>query len=105
MGHCTYYLVKSENFSIEAENTPCPGFIEDFPTDFSNLGAPSCTKGIIIRYNGAVIKFKQSKELSANGVDVLTLPFQINGVIIQAASSIFIKGKKEKEIASFLNSV
>lgn len=93
MGHCSYYLVKSENYSIEAENIPCPGVITNVVNPFQvDPSAPSCTKAIVVRYNEIIVKLKQNKEISVNGDEVKMLPFEKSGVIIQVASSIFITG-------------
>lgn len=37
MGQCTYYLVKTDNFSIEAENVACTGSISEVSLEFINL--------------------------------------------------------------------
>lgn len=92
MGQCSYYLVKNNNFSIEAENVACAGSISqamNFPASVSS-GLPSCTKTITIRINGQVIKLKQNHDLVVNGQDVTKVPYSIAGVTIRSVSSIFL---------------
>ncbi|XP_056642321.1 hemocytin [Diorhabda sublineata] len=93
MGKCSYYLVKTNNFSIEAENTPCAGAISEamnFPVSILS-GTPSCTKTVTVRINGQIIKLKQNNELIVNGEDVHKVPFTIAGIKIRKVSSIFLQ--------------
>lgn len=95
MGQCNYYLVKHNNFTIEAENVACAGSISqamNFPISVSS-GLPSCTKTVTIRINGQNIKLKQNHDIVINGQDINRIPYEIAGVKIRAVSSIFIKGK------------
>ncbi|XP_050302983.1 hemocytin [Anthonomus grandis grandis] len=93
MGQCTYYLVKADDFSIEAENVACAGSISqamNFPASVSS-GLPSCTKTVTLRYNGQVIKLKQNHDVVVNGLDVNKIPYNVSGVYIRAVSSIFLQ--------------
>lgn len=98
MGQCTYYLVKMDNFSIEAENVACAGSISqamNFPVSVSS-GLPSCTKTVTIRHGRHVIKLKQNHELAVNGHDITKIPYKIEDIKIRAVSSIFLLGKISK---------
>ncbi|KAL1513261.1 hypothetical protein ABEB36_002690 [Hypothenemus hampei] len=92
MGQCSYFLIKMENVSVEAENTPCAGSISEsmnLPRSISS-GLPSCTKTITIRMNGQVVKLKQGLDLVVNGQDIIKVPYNISGIVIRAVSSIFL---------------
>uniref|UniRef100_A0AAR5QHC1 Hemocytin n=1 Tax=Dendroctonus ponderosae TaxID=77166 RepID=A0AAR5QHC1_DENPD len=93
MGQCSYYLVKTDELSIEAENIACAGSISqamNFPASVS-AGLPSCTKTVTIRISGQVIKLKQNHEVVVNGADVTKIPYNVSGSIIRAVSSIFLQ--------------
>ncbi|XP_030749920.1 hemocytin [Sitophilus oryzae] len=93
MGQCSYYLMKTDNFSIEAENVACAGAISEamnFPVSVS-AGLPSCTKTVTIRINGQVIKLKQNHDVVVNGIDITKIPHNVAGVNIRAVSSIFLQ--------------
>ena len=97
MGKCSYYLVKSENFSIEAENVACDygenHFNEDVQDSFS------CTKSLTIRFKQNIydrtIQLKQNKVVFIDGTEVQTLPKSLNHglVVITKPSSSFVLGK------------
>lgn len=93
MGKCSYYLVKNDNYSVEAENVACPGSIShamNFPISVTS-GMPSCTKAVTVRTpSGYVVKLKQNREVSVNGVEITDLPHYLDGDIIRVASSMFI---------------
>ncbi|XP_071530009.1 uncharacterized protein [Panulirus ornatus] len=92
MGKCSYYMVQGQDFSIEAENTPCAGAISEsmnFPASVVSQ-FPSCTKSVTVRLDGTVIRLKQEREITINGVELKELPAWINGAYIKAASSLFI---------------
>ncbi|CAL4060988.1 unnamed protein product, partial [Meganyctiphanes norvegica] len=92
MGHCSYYLLKADDFSIEAENTPCAGAISEsmsFPSSVASQ-FPSCTKSLTIRYSGTVIHLKQGRAITVNNLEMLDLPRWINRAYIKKASSLFV---------------
>ncbi|ERL85336.1 hypothetical protein D910_02756 [Dendroctonus ponderosae] len=93
MGQCSYYLVKTDELSIKAENIACAGSISqamNFPASVS-AGLPSCTKTVTIRISGQVIKLKQNHDVVVNGADVTKIPYNVSGSIIRAVSSIFLQ--------------
>ncbi|KAG5886861.1 hypothetical protein JTB14_017666 [Gonioctena quinquepunctata] len=95
MGQCSYYLVKSDNFSIEAENTPCAGSISqamNFPSSISS-GLPSCTKTVTVKMDGHIIKMKQNHDLVVNGQDIPKVPYNVGGIKIRSVSSIFLQAQ------------
>ncbi|KAJ8974052.1 hypothetical protein NQ317_002298, partial [Molorchus minor] len=92
MGQCSYYLVKNDNFSIEAENVACAGSISqamNFPSSLSS-GLPSCTKTVTIKINGQTVKLKQNQDVVVNGQDVTKIPYSIAGIKIKSVSSLFL---------------
>nr|XP_045582100.1 uncharacterized protein LOC123745535 [Procambarus clarkii] len=92
MGKCSYYLVQGQDFSIEAENTPCAGAISEsmnFPGSVVSQ-FPSCTKSVTVRVEGTVIRLKQDREVTINGVELKELPAWVKGAYIKAASSLFL---------------
>lgn len=94
MGQCSYYLVSTDNFTIEAENVPCAGSISEamnFPVSISNT-LPSCTKSVTIKIKDQVIKLKQNQEIVVNGHELENIPYLINDIIIRSASSLFVVG-------------
>lgn len=103
MGKCSYYLMKAEGITVEAENVACSGAISEnmnfLPSVTTEL--PSCTKSLTIRFNDntgqqRVIKLKQGGFVQLDGSEVAKLPRELsNGaVIIRRASSSFVIGKK-----------
>ncbi|XP_069683352.1 hemocytin isoform X2 [Periplaneta americana] len=92
MGKCSYYLLKGDNYSIEAENVACAGAISEAmnfaPQKSSEY--PSCTKTVTIRMNGHTIKLKQGREVLVDEQDVSQLPFTAAGAYIHIVSSIFL---------------
>ncbi|KAF5276278.1 hypothetical protein FQA39_LY06627 [Lamprigera yunnana] len=92
MGHCTYYLVKQENYSISAENVACTGQVDEgfgVPPLFQDE-LPSCTKAVILDINGHTFQFKQNLEITIDGKDITKIPVTFDGVTIRSASSQFI---------------
>lgn len=97
MGKCSYYLLKQDNFSIEAENVACSGQISE-NANFGPAGAgmAACTKSVTIRVrnNGAnkVIKLKQNGQITVDGNEIQRLPIKIlNGLlIVRQVSSIIV---------------
>ncbi|KAJ9596531.1 hypothetical protein L9F63_012430, partial [Diploptera punctata] len=92
MGKCSYYLMKGDNYSIEAENVACAGAISEamnFPAQ-SSSEFPSCTKAITIRLGEHIIRLKQGREVLVNGQEVSKLPFTAAGAYIHPISSIFL---------------
>lgn len=92
MGQCSYYLVKTTNVSIEAENVACAGSISEamnFPVSIS-AGLPSCTKTVTIKMNGQTIKLKQNHGIVVNGRDINKIPHTVAGITIRSVSSIFL---------------
>ncbi|XP_075237780.1 hemolectin [Lycorma delicatula] len=102
MGKCSYYLVKSDNFSIEAENIACDGAVsEAMGFSYADLkGYPSCTKAVAIKLldndgKQLVVQLKQGKLIYINNEeqDVLHKTISINDLHIRHASSIFLQVK------------
>lgn len=93
MGKCSYYLVKSDNYTVEAENVACPGAISlamNYPINLA-AGMPSCTKAVTIRTpSGHVVRLKQNREVTVNGKEILELPHYLNGDAIRMVSSMFV---------------
>ncbi|GLH02043.1 Hemocytin [Gryllus bimaculatus] len=93
MGKCSYYLVKGENYSIEAENVECSGALsKDIIAvgSYKPTGSPSCTKSITIKVEDKKIQLKQNREVFVNGVQVTSFPFEVAGSQIHPVSSIYI---------------
>lgn len=95
MGKCSYYLLKRENFSIEAENIACPGSIsESMNLATTGFDMPSCTKSITInvQYDDKIknIKLKQGSQVLVDGLEITKFPLKIlDGLLrIRHASSI-----------------
>ncbi|XP_055854171.1 hemocytin [Episyrphus balteatus] len=95
MGKCSYYMLKTDNITVEAENVPCDGAISDNPAA-NSLETPSCTKSltIISDINGVktTIKLGQNLVTHVNDKEVLKFP-KITGndqILIRQASSTFI---------------
>lgn len=79
MGKCSYYLLKAENFTVEAENVACPGSISEAMgiTATSASDMPSCTKSVTITYNDNgphSIKLKQGKVVLVDGIELTKMP-------------------------------
>jgi von Willebrand factor len=102
MGKCSYYLMKAEGITVEAENVACSGAISEnmnfLPSVTTEL--PSCTKSLTIRFNDnggqqRVIKLKQGGFVLLDGFEVSKLPMELSSgaVIIRQASSSFVIGK------------
>lgn len=97
MGKCSYYLLKRDNFSIEAENVACPGSISE-SMNFSPAGVdmPSCTKSVTINVlhdnKTKSIKLKQGGQVLIDGYEITKLPLKIfDGLMrIRHASSIMM---------------
>lgn len=93
MGQCTYTLLQTEDYTVEAENVACAGSISqamNFPASISG-GLPSCTKTVTIKMPGEhTIKLKQGREVSVNGKEVTKLPYDVETATIRVASSIFV---------------
>ncbi|XP_044005452.1 mucin-2-like [Aphidius gifuensis] len=89
MGKCSYYLVKGDNYSIEAENVACLGAISEsmelIPSD-----SPSCVKSIKICQKNLTIKLKQSHQVEINNEEITKFPIINSNTKIRIASSIFI---------------
>lgn len=95
MGKCSYYLLKRDNFSIEAENVACPGSIsESMNLVTTSLDMPSCTKSVTIKVQHdnkiKTIKLKQGKQVIVDDMEIIKFPLKVlDGVIkIRHASSI-----------------
>lgn len=101
MGKCSYYLVKTDDISIEAENVICSGSISEqmnlAPSVSNDL--PSCTKSVTIKYkigeSEKVIKLKQGGIVTVDNIEV-KLPKNYNdgALVIRNPSSNFVLGKK-----------
>lgn len=102
MGKCSYYLMKAEGMSVEAENVACSGaisenmnFLPSFTTEM-----PSCTKSLTIKFHDdagqlRIIKLKQGGFVLLDGLEVAKLPRELsNGAVrIRQASSSFVIGE------------
>lgn len=98
MGKCSYYLLKSDNFTIEAENVACPGSISEM-MNFGPTGAdlPSCTKSVtinVLQTDGAIkrVTLKQGRAVLVDGLEIAKLPIKVlDGVLkVRQASSTMI---------------
>ena len=103
MGKCSYYLMKADGISVEAENVACSGAISEnmnfLPSVTTEL--PSCTKSLTIKFNDdsgqqRIIKLKQGGFVLLDGFEVSKLPKELsNGAVkIRKASSSFVIGKR-----------
>ncbi|XP_039283049.1 LOW QUALITY PROTEIN: hemocytin [Nilaparvata lugens] len=99
MGKCSYHLLRTDNFSISAENVACDGTISE-AFGHSPSKSPSCTKAVTVQSNDGktVIKLKQNKLITVNGEDVAAFPIMMNDIFIRAASSIFVQVELPDEI-------
>lgn len=82
MGKCSYYLLKTDNVAIEAENIACPGSISKAMNFASNsVDLPSCTKSVTIKVKfenqTTAIKLKQGREIQIDGIDNLKVPIKL----------------------------
>lgn len=102
MGKCSYYLMKTDGISVEAENVACSGAISEnmnfLPSVTTEM--PSCTKSLTIKFNDdagqqRVIKLKQGGFVLLDGFEVPKLPRELsNGAVkIRQASSSFVIGE------------
>lgn len=103
MGKCSYYLMKTDQLSVEAENVACSGSISEnmnfLPSFTTEL--PSCTKSLTVKFNDDVgqlriIKLKQGGLVLVDGFEAPKLPLELaNGAVrIRHPSSSFVIGKK-----------
>ncbi|KAI8434611.1 hypothetical protein MSG28_003147 [Choristoneura fumiferana] len=92
MGHCTYTLLRAENVTVEVENVACSGAISEEMnlTPSKGTGKPSCTKAVNLKYSGVELHLKQGGFVLVNGKEVASLPVHVGGVLIRAASSLFL---------------
>lgn len=96
MGKCSYYLLKRDNFSVEAENVACPGSISAAMQmgGSSGFDLPSCTKSVTIKlyHDGETktVKLNQGREITIDGIAVSRFPLKVyDGLMrIRHASSI-----------------
>lgn len=103
MGKCSYFLMKTDEISVEAENVACSGAISEnmnfLPSFTTEL--PSCTKSLTVKFNDdssqlRTIKLKQGGLVLLDGFEVPKLPRELsNGAVkIRQASSSFVIGKR-----------
>lgn len=92
MGQCSYHLLKSQNYSIEAENVPCSGAISRSMHLAPGPDVPTCTKAVSIKTGGRVVRLKQNGEVLVNREEVENFPYQDEGFSIRSISSLFILG-------------
>lgn len=93
MGQCSYYLIKADNYTVQAENVPCAGSISqamNYPVSIA-AGLPSCTKTVTVHTtDGHTIKLKQNREVSVNSQEVTQLPYSIGDATLRIVSSTFL---------------
>uniref|UniRef100_A0A1I8Q8K8 Hemocytin n=1 Tax=Stomoxys calcitrans TaxID=35570 RepID=A0A1I8Q8K8_STOCA len=96
MGKCSYYLLKTSNLSVEAENVACSGAISE-NLNFAAAENPSCTKSVTVKFvqkNGVATSIKLDQGLAAqiNGKELTKFPKILGSgeVLIRRASSSFI---------------
>ncbi|ALC44456.1 Hml, partial [Drosophila busckii] len=96
MGKCSYYLVKSGNLSVEAENVACSGAVSE-ALSYAAPDDPSCTKSVTIRFllrdgTPTTIKLDQGLNTVVNDKPIAKLPkmLGIGEVLIRRASSTFL---------------
>ncbi|BES96307.1 Hypothetical protein NTJ_09116 [Nesidiocoris tenuis] len=93
MGKCSYVLVETADYTVEAENVPCDGAVSESMgfTQRYTMEPPTCTKSVTIRIGeSTVLKLKQGKQVSVNGMDH-PLPITLPSAHVRKASSIFIQ--------------
>ncbi|KAF5291992.1 hypothetical protein FQA39_LY14109 [Lamprigera yunnana] len=98
VGTCSYYLIKHNNFSIEARNALCHGSSSD-----NSFKPSTCVRSVVIKTPGRTIKLKQNEEVSVDGEDIYKFPFDFNGIIIRAASSDFITVELSNDVFLWWN--
>ena len=99
MGQCSYYLIRTEDFSVEAENVACSGAVSEslqFPR--SSLSAfPSCTKSVSIQFGGRKIDLREAGKVFLDEREVKRLPNYVNStsgqIYVSRPSSVFVRGK------------
>uniref|UniRef100_A0A1I8MML0 Hemocytin n=2 Tax=Musca domestica TaxID=7370 RepID=A0A1I8MML0_MUSDO len=96
MGKCSYYLLKTMNLSVEAENVACSGAISE-NLNFAAAENPSCTKSVTVRYvlkNGVptTIKLDQGLVATVNGKEQMKYPKVLGDreMLIRKVSSSFM---------------
>jgi von Willebrand factor len=97
MGKCSYYLLKTKELTIEAENVECSGAISEsmnFARSVLNE-LPSCTKSVTIKFkdhdNDIIIKLKQGGLVVINNQEVTLPRMYLNGALkIRNPSSNFV---------------
>ncbi|XP_034481426.1 hemocytin [Drosophila innubila] len=96
MGKCSYYLIKTPNMSVEAENVACSGVVSE-ALSYAAPDDPSCTKSVTIRFllrdgTPATIKLDQGLTTVINGKAIAKLPKILGAgeVLIRRASSTFL---------------
>ncbi|KAK4875849.1 hypothetical protein RN001_012271 [Aquatica leii] len=99
VGTCSYYLLKHNNFTIEAKNSPCLSSLVQ-----NSLSTSSCVRSIVIKIREHVINLKQNHEVTVNGEEIFKLPFNLEGVIIREASSVFIIVELPNDVFVWWNS-
>ncbi|GJQ84808.1 Hml [Trypoxylus dichotomus] len=84
MGKCSYYLVKGNDFSIEADHYVWEGgkFVKNY-----NSNAPSWIRRLVMRMEGEVVEFKPDLEVNVNNVTVKRFPHSIGNTIITKPSN------------------
>ncbi|KRT85523.1 hypothetical protein AMK59_186, partial [Oryctes borbonicus] len=84
MGKCSYYLVKGNDFSIEADHYVWEGgkFVKNYDSK-----APSWIRRLVMRTEGEVIEFKPDLVVNVNNVSVTRFPHRIGNTIITKPSS------------------
>ncbi|KAF6208903.1 hypothetical protein GE061_014645, partial [Apolygus lucorum] len=92
MGKCSYVLVETDNYTIEAENMPCDGAVSESLgfTQRYRTEPPTCTKTVTIKMGDTIVKLKQGKQVSVNGMDH-KIPLTLPSAHIRRASSIFLQ--------------
>ncbi|XP_037934058.1 hemocytin isoform X2 [Teleopsis dalmanni] len=97
MGKCSYYLLKTPNISIEAENVACSGVISENLNLAVTSDNPSCTKSVTLHFvlnNGVAttVKINQGFLTLVNNKEITKFPkiLGANEVLIRHASSTFL---------------
>lgn len=97
MGACSYYLVVTSNFSVEAENVPCFGGNVASDRDYDmpeSTGRPTCTRSVTIRWrtNDTTVTLGEGKSVAVDGRLVEKLPVNVPGLArIREQSTSFIQ--------------
>lgn len=96
MGKCSYVLVKTANFSIEAENVACSGAMSA-SLGFATLDQPSCTKSVTIKLLQGnqikTVKLNQGPIILIDGLEVTKLPTKKYDAVLkvrQASSTMIL---------------